>query len=52
VFNLLGETIFRKEYKAGELISFDLSNQLSGIYLAEINLEGVLVKHKTILYRK
>ena len=52
VFNLTGAKIFSKEFQAGNLINFDLSNQVTGMYLVRIDTEGQSIIKKLVLDRK
>ena len=52
VYNMLGVEVFNREYKAGEMVWFDLSDKTSGMYLVQMNIGGTPVIHKVILDRK
>ena len=52
VYNILGVEIFRKDYKAGEMVWFDLSEETPGMYIIRLDIEGTPVTHKVILDRK
>ncbi len=52
VLDVLGVEVFRKEYKAGERIRFDLSQVASGPYVVELKIDDVSVLHKLIVDRK
>jgi hypothetical protein len=52
IFNILGTKAFSREYQAGDLISFDMSKYVSGMYLVKIDTEGRSVIKKLILDRQ
>jgi hypothetical protein len=52
VYNMLGVEVFSREYKAGEMVWFDLSDKTSGMYVVQMNIGGTPVIHKVILDRK
>jgi hypothetical protein len=52
VYSVLGVQVLQKQYMAGDLISFDLTGRAPGLYLVEMNVEGVSILHKLILDRK
>jgi hypothetical protein len=52
VYSVLGVEVYHKLYKAGDQISFNMAPQTSGLYLVELNIEGVAIVHKLILDRK
>jgi hypothetical protein len=52
VFNIWGAKVFSKEYLAGNLIQFDLSKQVTGIYLVRIEAEGQSIIKKLVIKRK
>jgi uncharacterized repeat protein (TIGR01451 family) len=52
VFNLVGAKVFSKEFQAGNLINFDLSKQVTGMYLVRIDADGQSIIKKLVLDRK
>ncbi len=52
VYSMLGVEVFRKAYLAGDLIRFDLSRNVSGTYIVQLNVEGKSIIHKVILDRQ
>ncbi|WP_321371493.1 T9SS type A sorting domain-containing protein [uncultured Draconibacterium sp.] len=49
VSNVAGAEVFRRNYVSGEKIQFDLSDNVSGIYLIRISQEGKHVIKKLVL---
>ncbi|HOI48091.1 MAG TPA: HYR domain-containing protein, partial [Prolixibacteraceae bacterium] len=52
VYNLVGVELFRKAYRAGDQISFDLSQNVSGMYLVKFEAEGFSAVKKLVLDKK
>jgi hypothetical protein len=52
VYNVLGAEVYRKEYMAGERIKFDMSQNVSGQYMMEMNVGEARFIHKLVLDRK
>ncbi|HPT32219.1 MAG TPA: putative Ig domain-containing protein, partial [Prolixibacteraceae bacterium] len=52
VYSILGVQVFRKEYHSGEQITFDMSGQVTGVYMVKVNAEGRTYVKKLILDRK
>ena len=52
VRSITGSEVFRKEYKAGDLIKFSLAQQVSGVYLVTLKHGNNFVIEKLILDRK
>jgi hypothetical protein len=49
VFTLQGAEVFRKQFRAGEKITLDLSPYVSGIYMVRTGVEGASFLRKVIL---
>ena len=52
VHSATGSEVFRREYLSGEAIRFDLSGEVSGMYLVNIKQGDMLTTKKLILDRK
>lgn len=52
VMNIAGSQVFRKKYQTNEPVRFDLSNHVSGTYMAIIKIDNKRVVKKFILDRK
>ncbi len=52
VYSVLGVEVFRKEFKAGELIGFDLAPFVSGTYMVRMTVEGKSIVRKVILDKR
>jgi hypothetical protein len=52
VYNILGVQVFRNQYNAGDLITFDLAENVTGIYLIKIAAEGRTIVKKLTLNTK
>ena len=48
IFNLTGQSIYEKTGASGNYLTFDISNQTSGIYFLEIHSEGNIFRKKLI----
>jgi hypothetical protein len=51
VYNILGVQVFRNQYSAGDLITFDMSDKVSGFYMVKIAAEGRTIVKKLTLDR-
>jgi hypothetical protein len=52
VLDITGKLILRKQYSAAERISFDMSNQVSGMYFVKLGIDDKQIVKKLILDRK
>lgn len=52
IYNILGMQVLRNQYTPGDLITIDMSDQLTGIYLVKLNAEGQSIVRKLTLNRK
>jgi hypothetical protein len=52
VFNLTGSEVIRKTYPAGETIRFSMNEQVSGVYLVKMNIDGNHIIKKLVVDRK
>jgi hypothetical protein len=52
VFNALGMEVFRKEFKAGDHVRFNLSNLATGAYQLEVDIEESKLIHKLVVDRR
>ncbi len=52
VLDITGKLILQKQYSAAERISFDMSNQVSGMYFVKLGIDDKQIVKKLILDRK
>ncbi len=52
VVDLTGRVVLRKQFSAAERITFDMSNNISGMYLVKLEVGGNLILKKLILDRQ
>ena len=52
VMDITGRMILRQQYSAAGTISFDMSNQVSGMYFVQLGIDGKVFNKKLILDRK
>jgi hypothetical protein len=52
IYDVLGKVVFRRDFKSGESIRFDLSPNVSGNYMIEMIVNGVKFNQKLVLDRK
>lgn len=52
VYNILGVQVFRNNYFTGERITIDLSDQVTGIYLLKLNVDGQSFVRKLTLDKR
>jgi hypothetical protein len=52
VYNILGVEVFRNQYTPGDQITFDMSDQVTGIYLVKLNAEGQSIVRKLTLDKR
>jgi len=52
VYNILGVPVFRNQYMAGDRITFDMSGNVTGIFMVKIAAEGRTIVKKLTLDRK
>jgi len=52
VYNILGVQVFRNNYFTGEQITIDLSDQVTGIYLLKLNVDGQSFVRKLTLDKR
>jgi hypothetical protein len=52
IYNILGVQVFRNQYTPGDLITIDMSDQVTGIYLVRLNAEGQSIVRKLTLDKR
>jgi hypothetical protein len=52
VFNMAGTRVLQKEFQAGDNITFDMSEYISGMYLVRIETNDFETIKKLVLDRK
>jgi hypothetical protein len=52
VFSITGSEVIRKTYPAGETIRFSMNDQVSGVYLVKMNIDGNHIIKKLVVDKK
>jgi len=52
VYTITGQQIFRRNFTDNQNISFNMENQVSGMYFVKLNVEGKEAVKKLVLDRK
>ncbi|MGE0020968.1 MAG: T9SS type A sorting domain-containing protein [Draconibacterium sp.] len=52
VFSITGSEVLRKKYPAGETIRFSMNEQVSGVYLVKMNIDGNHIIKKLVVDKK
>jgi hypothetical protein len=52
VFSITGSEVIRKTYPVGETVRFSMNDQVSGVYLVKMNIDGNQIVKKLVVDKK